>query len=167
MSRLLGTLTGIALVALATGTAAAQSATITANATVLQPLTVSGVRNLDFGNVYPGVNKAAAYTAATGGKFSVTGTASAQVNISFTLPTNLSSGGNTLAIGTWTGCHNTTDATAGCTTFTPSSSNTTTTLAAVGGTLYVFVGATVTPTGNQAQGSYTANVTMTAAYTGL
>jgi hypothetical protein len=166
MSRLLGTLTAVALVAVAS-TASAQSATITANATVLQPLTVSNVRNLDFGNVYPGVNKPIAYDAATSGKFSVTGFASAEVNISFTLPTNLSSGGNTLPIGTWTGCHNTVDATAACTTFTPSSSNTTTNLAAVTGTLFVFVGATVSPAGTQAQGSYTANVTMTAAYTGL
>jgi hypothetical protein len=158
--------TVLALMMLA-GSAAAQSATITANATVLQPLTVTNARNLDFGNVYPGINKAIAHTAATSGKFSVSGVASAQVNISFTLPTDLSSGGNTLPIGTWTGCHNTVDATAGCTTFTPSTSNTTTNLAAVTGALYVFVGGTVSPGGTQAQGSYTANVTMTAAYTGL
>jgi hypothetical protein len=166
MSRLLGTLAGVALIAVAT-TASAQSATITANATVLQPLTVSNVRNLNFGDVYPGVNKPIAYDAATSGKFSLSGIANAQVNLTFTLPTNLSSGGNQLPIGSWTGCHNTIDATAACTTFTPSASATTTRLHLTLGTLFVFVGATVSPTGTQAQGSYTANVTLTGAYTGL
>jgi hypothetical protein len=166
MSKLLAAAAGIALAAVSS-TAAAQSASITANATVLQPLTVSNVRNLDFGNVYPGVNKPITYDAATGGKFSLSGIANAQVNLTFTLPTNLTSGGNNLAIGTWAGCHNTADATAGCTTFTPSSSSTTTRLNVTLGSLYVFVGATVSPTGTQAQGSYSANVTMTAAYTGL
>jgi hypothetical protein len=168
MSRFFGTLTGIALVTLTTAaTASAQSANINATATVLQPLTVAGVRDLAFGNVYPGVNKTTAYSAATGGKFSLIGTAAAQVSISFTLPTSLTSGANTLPIGTWTGCYNTADATSGCTAFTPSSSSTTANLAPVGGTLYVFVGATITPAGNQVPGSYTAQVTMNAAYTGL
>jgi hypothetical protein len=166
MSRFQSALAGIALIVVA-GTASAQSGTITANATVLQPLTVTNVRNLDFGDVYPGVNKGMAYDAATSGKFGMSGFANAQVSFSFTLPTNLTSGGNTLPIGTWTGCHNTADATAGCTTFTPSASNTTTRLNVTLGTLHVFVGATVSPPGTQAQGSYTANVTMTAAYTGL
>jgi hypothetical protein len=166
MPRLPGALAGIALVA-AANVASAQSATITANANVLQPLTVTNVRNLDFANVYPGVNKPIAYDAATSGKFSMSGIADAQVSFSFTLPTNLTFGSNTLPIGTWTGCHNVLDATAGCTTFTPSSSNTTTQLNLTLGTLYVFVGATVSPTGTQAQGAYSANVTLTAAYTGL
>jgi hypothetical protein len=166
MSRLLGAVAGIALMAVAS-TASAQSATITANATVLQPLTVANVRNLDFGNVYAGVTKSIAYDAATSGKFSMSGVANAEVSFSFALPTNLASGGNTLPIGTWTGCHNTADATAACTTFTPSSSSATTRLNTLLGTLYVFVGATVTPGGSQAQGAYSANVTMTAAYTGL
>jgi hypothetical protein len=157
----------LALAAFATS-AAAQSGNINATATVLQPLTVSGARDLGFGNVYPGVNKSIAVADATSGRFDLTGVASAQIQFSFTLPTNLTSGGNTLPIGTWTGYYNATNnATVGGTSFTPSASNTTTNLAAVTGQLFVFVGATVSPSGAQTAGSYSAQVTLTAAYTGL
>lgn len=147
--------------------ASAQGASVVASATVEQPLAVSGVRSLDFGSVFAGVKKSIAYGAATGAKVSLIGVADADVNFSFTLPTALTSGGNTLPIGGWTGCHNTVDAAAACTTFTPSSSAATARLSAELGTLYVFIGATVSPTGTQLQGSYTGSVTITATYTGL
>jgi hypothetical protein len=149
------------------GTAAAQTGNVNATATVLTPLTVTGVSDLAFGNVYPGVAKTIAYTDATnGGKFSIAGYNAAQVNLTFTLPTNLSDGTNLLPIGTWTGYYNTTNSAAsGGSTFTPAAAATTTNLAA--GALYVFVGATVTPAGNQVAGSYTGTVTMNVAYTGL
>ncbi|MDQ3997452.1 MAG: hypothetical protein M3303_10635 [Gemmatimonadota bacterium] len=168
MVRLLRPLVGVLALATLATTASAQSANINATATVLQPLTVSGARDLAFGNVYPGVNKSIAVADATSGRFDLTGVASAQVQFSFTLPTNLNNGGNTLPIGTWTGYHNTTNsASVGGTAFTPSSSNTTTNLAAVTGQLFIFVGATVSPSGTQTAGPYTAQVTATAAYTGL
>jgi len=168
MRKLLQALCAVStLVALAPA-ALAQSGNINATATVLQPLTVSGARALDFGSVYPGVNKSIGVADAASGRFDLTGVASAQVQFSFTLPTNLNNGGNTLPIGTWTGYYNTTNnATVGGTAFTPSASNTTTNLAAVTGALFVFVGATVSPSGTQAAGSYSAQVTLTAAYTGL
>jgi hypothetical protein len=163
--RLLGGM--FALMAFAT-TASAQSANINATATVLQPLTVTGARDLAFGNVYPGVNKSVAVADATSGRFDLTGVASAQVTLSFTLPTNLTNGGNNLPIGSWTGYYNVTNnASVGGTSFTPSASPTTTTLAPVTGQLFVFAGATVSPSGSQVAGSYTAQVTLTAAYTGL
>jgi hypothetical protein len=156
-----------ALTVAGAGTAAAQSGFVNATATVLTPLTVSPVSDLAFGNVYPGVAKTIAYSDATnGGKFSIAGYDAAQVNLTFTLPTDLSDGTNTLPIGTWTGYYNTANnATAGGSTFTPAAAATTTNLAA--GVLYVFIGATVTPAGNQVAGSYTNTVTMNAAYTGL
>jgi hypothetical protein len=147
--------------------ASAQSASIVASATVERPLAVSGVRSLDFGNVFPGVEKRIAYDAAAGAKVSLIGVADADVSLSFALPTELTSGANALPIGTWTGCHNTVDAAAACTTFTPSSSAATARLSAELGTLYVFIGATVSPNGTQVQGSYTGSITITAAYTGL
>lgn len=145
----------------------AQSVSIGASATVEQPLTVSTLRNLHFGSVYPGAKKSVAYDASTGAKVSLSGVANADVHLSFTLPSELTSGANALAIGTWTGCHNTIDVSAACTTFTPSSSAATVRLNAALGTLYVFIGATVSPTGGQLQGSYTASITIIAAYTGI
>lgn len=152
----------LALVALATPLAA-QSASITATANVFRPITISGARNLDFANVFPGVNKSVAVSAATSGRFDIVAEASQAVTLTFALPTTLASGANTLAIGSWNGCWNATNTTAGCTTFTPSASASN---ATVGGAtnLYVFVGATVSPTAAQVAGAYTGTVALTVAY---
>jgi spore coat protein U-like protein len=148
---------------LAASAAQAQSATINATATVYQAMAVSGLRPLDFGSVFPGVNKAIGVAAATSGQFSLTGQNSANVNLTFTLPTNLTSGVNNLPIGTWTGCHNTSNSTTGCVAFTPSGAATASAFSGTG-SLWVWVGGTVSPAGNQASGTYLGTVTMTAAY---
>lgn len=151
-----------ALLSLATA-AQAQSANINATAVVYQAMTVTGARALDFGNVFPGVAKSIAVAAATSGRFDLTGQASANVNLTFTLPTDLTSGANNLPIGTWTGCTNATNTTTGCTTFTPSGSATASAFSGTGN-LFVWVGGTVTPAANQAAGTYNGTVTLTAAY---
>ncbi|MEO5799440.1 MAG: hypothetical protein ABIZ70_09730 [Gemmatimonadales bacterium] len=154
-----------ALIALAIVAAplSAQSASITATATVFRPITISGARNLDFANVFPGVNKSVAVSAATSGRFDIVAEASQAVSLTFALPTTLASGVNSLAIGSWNGCWNATNSTTGCTTFTPSASASN---ATVGGAtnLYVFVGATVLPTAAQVAGAYTGTVSLTVAY---
>ena len=152
-----------ALLTLAASAAQAQSANINATATVFQAMTVSGARDLDFGNVFPGVAKAVGIAAPTSGQFALTGQNSANVDLSFTLPTDLVDGGNNLPIGTWTGCHNTSNATAGCTSFTPSAGSTASQFSGTG-SLWVWVGGTVSPAANQAAGTYTGTVTLTAAY---
>ncbi|HMV31929.1 MAG: DUF4402 domain-containing protein [Gemmatimonadales bacterium] len=152
-----------AILSLSAAGASAQSANINATATVYQALTVTGARPLDFGSVFPGVAKSIVVSDATSGRFDLTGQASANVNVSFTLPTNLTSGANNLPIGTWTGCTNATNTTAGCSSFTPSASATPTAMSGAGA-LFVWVGGTVSPAANQAAGSYTGTVTLTAAY---
>lgn len=153
---------GVALLA-AVPSAQAQSANIQALANVFQAMTVSGVRNLDFGNVFPGVNKSIAVDNANSGKFTVAGQASANVNLTFTLPANLTSGGNNLPIGTWVGHWNGVDDASSGTNFTPSAGATAAQFSG-SGNLYVFVGATVSPGGSQTAGSYSGTVTMTVAY---
>src|SRR5881396_2383957 len=90
-----------------TGTALqAQSnnASITATASVQTPINVLGAQQLNFGNVFPGVNKTVNATDLTnGGRFDVTGQASTPVTLSFTLPATLSSAGNTMPIVSYTG----------------------------------------------------------------
>ena len=152
------------ILSLAASAAQAQSANITATAVVFQAMTVTGARTLDFGNVFPGVAKSIAVAAATSGRFDLTGQASANVNVSFTLPATLSDGGvNTLPIGSYTGCTNATNTTAGCTVFTPSAATTATAFSGAGA-LFVWVGGTVTPGAAQAAGTYNGTVTLTAAY---
>jgi hypothetical protein len=142
---------------------AQNSASASVTATVQQPITVTKNNDLSFGAVFPGVNKSIAVTAGGAAKFTVSGQASTQVNLSFTLPATIASGGNNLTINTWTGHYNTLDAPTGGTSFTPSTSATTATLH-TDGSLYVYVGATAAPTAAQVAGSYSGTMTMTVVY---
>lgn len=167
MTTLTRTTAALLVAAMSGMTAAAQSnsGSITATATVQSPLNVTPVNNLDFGAVFPGVNKTVLVTDAAAGRLDVVGSANTVVNISFTaLPTNLTNGGNNLPIGTYTGLVNTD---ASCSSgsgaaFTPSA-GTTATLNGSGG-LCVFVGATVSPPGNLVAGNYNGTITMQVLY---
>ena len=139
------------------------SANIQATATVLSAVTVAAGQNLAFANVTPGVNKTIAITDAGAGRFDVTKAASQGVTLAFTLPTNLTFSGNNLPIASWTGGWNPTATPAGATTFTPSPGGTNT-AATAGTTIFVYVGATVSPAAAQAAGAYTGTVTMSAVY---
>lgn len=153
-----------ALAAAAAAPAFAQSGTVNATANVVTPLTVTPLSALAFGNVYPGVSKTVAPADAGAGKLSVSGYAGAQVALSFTVPSTLTSGTNSLPIASWTGVHNTANSSSG-TAFTPSATATNANLNG-SGDLWVFLGAQVTPTAGQAAGTYSSTVTMTVAYTG-
>lgn len=153
----------VAFMSLNAAAASAQSANINATASVFQAITVTGARDLAFGNVFPGVAKTVVVSDATSGRFDLTGQSSGNVNVSFTLPANLTSGANNLPIGTWTGCTNGTNTTTGCTSFTPSAGATASAFSGAGA-LFVWVGGTVSPAANQAAGAYTGVVTLTAAY---
>jgi hypothetical protein len=147
----------------ASAQAQTNSASITATAVVQQPITVTGAVPLGFGNVFPGVAKSVAVTAATAGRFDILGQASAPANLAFTLPSNLTSGANNLPIGTWTGHVNTVNSPSTGTNFTPSAALQAFTFSATG-QAYAFVGATVTPAVNQVAGTYTGTVTLTVTY---
>lgn len=138
---------------------------ITATAAVQSPITVTGAQNLNFQSVFPGVAKTVAYTdAANAGRFNVAGQASTPVTYSFTLPANLTSAGQNLPIASWTGYVNTiASSAAGGSAITPSASSAGATLSAAG-TLFFYVGATVTPPNNLPAGSYTGTVTLTVSY---
>jgi hypothetical protein len=154
----------LALVAATSVRAQGVNGSISATATVQSPITVTGAQNLSFGNVFPGVVKTVAYSDATNaGQFSVTGQASTPVTYSFSLPANLTSAGNNLPIGSWSGYVNTTSSTSGGSAITPSATPAGATLSG-SGALYFFVGATVTPANNLPAGSYTGTVTLTVSY---
>jgi len=158
----------LAVLALVISASAAQAqtnnASITATATVQTPINVIGAQALNFGNVFPGVNKPVAATDLTNaGRFDVAGQASTPVTLSFTLPATLSSGANTMPIDTYTGMRaDDAGQTVGTVLFSPGASNAATLSAT--GTMFVWVGARVVPATNQAQGVYTASVTMTVVY---
>jgi hypothetical protein len=151
------------LLVLASSAQAQQSANASVTADVQQPITVTKTHDLVFGTVFPGLNKVIAVTDAAAAAFSIAGQASSNVNMTFTLPATIASGGNTMPIATWTARRNSTASSASGTDFTPSSSATSATLSA-GGALYVFVGATAQPSASQAAGSYSGTLTLTVVY---
>lgn len=156
-------LSAVALATAARPGHAQNNASASVTATVQQPITVTKNNDLSFGNVFPGVNKAIAVTAGGAAKFTVAGQASTPVNLTFTLPATITSSSNNLTINSWTGQYNTSDSPTGGTTFTPSTSATSATLAS-DGSLFVYVGANAAPTASQAAGSYSGSMTMTVVY---
>jgi len=139
------------------------NASITATASVQTPINVVGAQQLNFGNVFPGVNKTVAATdLSNAGRFDVTGQASTPVTLSFTLPATLSSGGNTMPIVSFTGVYALLATQVGGFLFAPAA-GANPTLSGTGA-LFVWVGAQVQPATNQVAGVYTASVTMTVVY---
>jgi len=167
LSLALGLATAIALVpTLAMAQNDTDSDQILATAEVATAITVTGQQDLDFGTVMPGWNRIIAVDDATAGHFLVTGGASAEVSLSFSiLPTDLTDGVNLLPV-TFTALHNTTADPTGGTTFDPTVGEPGTNLDSTTGELHVYLGGTVTAASGQVSGAYQATVELTAAYTG-
>jgi len=155
----------VAVLAL-TGTALqaqTNNASITATASVQTPINVLGAQPLNFGNVFPGVNKTVLPMDLTNaGRFDVSGQASTPVTLSFTLPATLGSGSNTMPIVSYAGVHAQNSSGTGGTGFLPSAGASPSLNAS--GQLWVWVGAQVQPATNQVAGVYTGSITMTVVY---
>ena len=157
MRRTLSLVVALAAVGVCSASAQGPSGSINATAQVVAALTVNGT-DLVFGNIAPTSFKTVA--PASGGTFTVTGAASQPVSVSFALPATLGNAAG--AIGSWTGLSNTSNTTAGAAALTPSASAQTLSLSGTG-SLYLWVGATVTTTAASV-GSYSAPVTLTVVY---
>ena len=145
----------------------AVTGTINATANVLTPLSVtSGLRDLDFGDVFPGLNKSIALTDATSGKWRIDGEGGKEVQMSFTLPVNLSFGANTMPISfaATDAAYFNADVVGSAVPFDPAAGDTEF-LSALGEG-FVWLGGTVAPAANQAAGVYTATVSLDVVYTG-
>ena len=146
----------------------AVTGTIQATANVLTPLTVStDLRALDFGDVFPGVNKSIAYNDATSGKWDIGGIAGAEIQLSFTLPATLASGANTMPVSFAAGdaAYFATDAVGSAVAFDPNAGSTEN-LEGTAGTGFVWLGGTANPGGAQAAGVYNGTVALDVVYTG-
>ena len=151
-----------ALLALALALASAREARA-------QLLSATGVRNLAFGNVLPGVSSTVQPTdAVRSGQFNITGPALGRVEITFTLPTTLSGGaGATMPIlfGPTSAGYSSSGSIASQTAFDPRTPFRAT--LSVLGRGSVFLGGVLTPPGSQGAGSYSGSVTVTVASVGL
>jgi hypothetical protein len=139
---------------------------INATAMVLTRISVTNKRDLDFGaNIVPGIQQTVDKTAASSGKFSVSGQPSKQISILLTLPAQLLNGSNSMPI-TFTS----TDAGyqlpgGSIVAFNPAA--TATIAFGADGTMDIFLGGKVTPSTNQVSGVYMGLVTVNLQYSGL
>lgn len=154
-----------------TNTTYAQSSTVSATGTVLEPITISGT-NLSFGaSIFPGIDEAVAITETGAAQFDIDGETGKEVSLTFTLPTELThdtDGSTTMPIsfGTAAAGYNAgLDDPSAASTFDPNA-GTSTTLGTSSGLLYVYLGGTVSPPSTQKAGSYTGSIVLDVAYTG-
>lgn len=142
---------------------------IMATAAVGYPFIAQGVANLQFGMVFPGVPTTVGVADPNAGVFQLTGLGNAQIQLVWSAPMVLARGAATMPIGNWQACYYATRTASAC---TPLSWNSTTAVRMGGapftlGTLFVWAGATVSPTANQPPGLYTGTVQLTALFIGL
>ena len=140
------------------------NASINATATVLAQLTVTGQNDLAFGQVIPGIPSTIAATdVGSAGRFLVSGGGSSTVQLSFDLPGELDGPESATMPITFAsdaaGWGETNNSLGG--TFSP---HTTQQESLVNGDLFVFIGGTVSPANDQAQGEYTGEITLNVAY---
>lgn len=165
----LGTL--VLLVLLCSPGQAQESGTIQATASVVASLTVTGSNNLQFGSVTPGTPKSVdKATAGSAGEWTITGTASAEVTLDFTLPTELTDG----AAATMPISFSTTDASyedgsgggqaAPAGVINPAVVSTLNLSGA--GDMTVWIGGSVNPGIAQTGGNYSGDIVLTVTYTG-
>ena len=149
---------------------AQESASIQALATVVSTLSVSGSNDLQFQSVNLGVNKSVDKTdVGLAGEWTILGQAGAEVTLDFSLPANLTSGGNNLAIS-----FTTTDASYANDPLNDQTNPTaainpaivTTTNLGAGGGMLVWIGGTVNPSIGQASGAYSATIELSVTLTG-
>lgn len=132
---------------------------------VLAPLGVSGA-DLNFGdNIMPGHTRSVARTAATAGTFVITGDANREITADFGLPSDLSSGGNSLPVSfsATDGGYLGTNVQASSVAFDPASQQTWNLVSGFG---YVWIGGTVSPAPTQPAGTYNAEISLSVDYTG-
>jgi spore coat protein U-like protein len=168
-----GAVAGAALMlAGAMSTAQAQAtpatASITATAVVQQALVAAKVQDLDFGATFGGIARTVLPSDVTSGEVGLTGSPNAEVTVSFTtLPAILTGPGANIPLtyGASAAAYNVAGTRAGATAFDPATGSTTR-LNNATGLLSIYLGGTVSPAANQAAGTYTNTITLSAAYTG-
>lgn len=150
---------------------AQERAAIQALATVVSSLSIVGTNNLQFGTVTPGVTKSVDKASiGFAGEWEITGTASAELTVDFTLPDTMRTVDSLGAMRI--------DFSATDVSFSDGTGNQTAPNGTLnpngpsvrrigaGGTMTVWIGGTVYPRVSQTGGDYSAEIMLTVAYTG-
>ncbi len=164
MRNLVPALALAAALALPSLAAAQASGSVQATANVLTPLAVDGAQPLEFGDVLPGISYTINPGTGSSGLFQVSGASGAGVLLNFTLPSELTGPGDPIAIS-FGGSSALVDNGSTSTTFDPSTSDYLSGLPGSGG-IDVYIGGTIQPAQNQAQGAYSATISLQVVYSG-
>jgi spore coat protein U-like protein len=146
------------LALLPSGARGQTSGGLSARATVVASLTVSGTADLAFGTVATTSSKVV--LARNGGRFSINGAANQPVGVSLALPPDL--GHSAVVVGSWTGLQGTSPGAGAASAFTPSGTSQTFTLSGAG-RLFLWVGATLVTTAAPI-GNYSSPIVLTVVY---
>ena len=146
--------------------AQASGGSVGTTAQVVSAGVLVGDAPLAFGIVIPGIAKTVAATAVTAAHFAGVFPPDSRLRLSLTLPTQLTSGGNTLPVGAWTALYSDDGATATATSIS-TTKQTIIRVHPVTGAAHVFVGSTVTPGAAQPSGIYVGVITLTGAFAGF
>jgi len=155
-----------------TASAQGESAIIQATATVSTSLAITGSQDLRFGVVIPAINKTVdKSTTSQAGEWIISGTSSAEIQLTFTLPDSLQHATQPVGMNI---SFSSTDAswddgsgggqTSPSGTLNPNSASAE--RLGVAGGMTVWIGGTVIPGLSQTGGDYAADITLTVAYTG-
>jgi hypothetical protein len=152
-------------------TQAQESATCQALATVMSALTVTGTNDLNFGSVTPGTPTTIATTdIGSAGEFTITGAPAAEVDLDFTLPDSLRTGGGAAMDIVFTATDAAYEDGTGGGQVTPAGILnpliTETSNIGAGGIYTLWIGGRVDPGVAQTGGSYTGTITLTVTLTG-
>lgn len=153
----------LATAATAAAASAQSSSSASVTAVVQQPIAVTKTSDLAFGAVFPGLTKTVAVTDVGAAAFAIQAQAGANINVTFALPSTITSGAASLPITAWTARRTTTSSPVSGTDFVPGSAATSAVISATGA-LYVYLGATAQPTAAQAAGTYSGTATITVVY---
>lgn len=168
-----------ALLAISSSAAFAQSASVTASATIVTPITAAATAPLAFGTIAKGATATISATGSNAGAVTFSGDEADNITISVpatcTITTTSGAGASmTVTLNRAALRVNTTSAQGTAVSLDASSGSATTALSADGsgdgvssdglGQAYVWIGGSVTPTAVQQRGSYSGSFTVSAAY---
>ncbi len=133
-----------------------------------KPVSATGNQALNFGTVFPGLNKTVLRTdAVNSGQFQIRGTNGGQVQVTFTLPAAMAGPGGSqlpLSFGANDGGYSQSPTISAATAFDPRTPLVT--LLSGQGRLYLYLGGTVAPPRQITSGAYSATITCTVIYFG-
>jgi hypothetical protein len=140
-----------------------QSATV--SATVNTALSVVTTNNLALGTVQKGSTRTVNSTDAGAAAFTITGEHDATVNVTITVPANLTYLSNNLTFNAQIPIYNTTAAQGTATAFSALTGGSTALgTSGDGSSLYIWMGGGVSPGASQASGSYSGTISVAVAY---